>query len=144
MRTRRATTCVWTLALTIAISVPAKSQPSQRDRPAAAPIRLDARYTLTPTQNTWVSLLLDSSTGRVWQVHFALADSVFAGRLAINEEPLVPPAAARVGRFIFQGTSNIFTFLLLDQEDGRVWQVQWSNDEDNRGIVRQLSKPPVP
>jgi hypothetical protein len=80
----------------------------------------------------------------VWQVHFALADSAFAGRLALNEEPLVPPAAARVGRFVLQETNNMFTFLLLDQEDGRVWQVQWSNEPDGRGIVQQLSKPPSP
>jgi len=86
-------------------------------------------------------LLLDSSTGRIWQVHFALSDSSFAGRLALNDEALAPPAAAHVGRFTLQETQNIFTFLLLDQDDGRVWQVQWSNDADQRGVMRQLSEP---
>jgi hypothetical protein len=65
----------------------------------------------------------------------------FTGRLALNEEAFAPPAAARVGRFTLQETQNIFTFLLLDQDDGRVWQVQWSNDADKRGVMRQLSEP---
>jgi hypothetical protein len=59
----------------------------------------------------------------------------------LNEEAFAPPAAARVGRFTLQETPNIFTFLLLDQDDGRVWQVQWSNDADKRGVMRQLSDP---
>jgi len=131
----------WALALTSAAPMSATSQAPQREQPAPAEARPNARYTLSPTQNIWTSLLLDSSTGRIWQVHFALKDSAFAGRLAINEEALVPPAAAHVGRFVLQETQNIFTFLLLDQDDGRVWHVQWSNDADKRGIIRQLSKP---
>jgi hypothetical protein len=104
-------------------------------------MRPTSRFTLTPTQNVWTSLLLDSSTGRIWQIHFGVSDSAFAGRVPVNEEKLVPPASARHGRFVLQETQNIFTFLLLDQEDGRVWQVQWSNDEENRGIIRRLSGP---
>jgi len=84
-------------------------------------------------------LLLDSSTGRIWQVHFAVSDSSFAGRLTLNEEAFAPPEAAHVGRFTLQETQNVFTFLLLDQDDGRVWQVQWSNEKDQRGVLRQLS-----
>jgi len=133
--------CGLALALTSAASVSAAAQSPQRERPVAAPVRPNTRYTLTPTQNIWTSLLLDSSTGRIWQVHFALNDSSFAGRLAINADSLVPPAGAHVGRFALQETHNIFTFLLLDQDDGRVWHVQWSNDEDKRGIMRQLSTP---
>src|SRR5260370_4161333 len=55
-------------------------------------IRRPPRSTLFPyttlfrSQNIWTSLLLDSSTGRIWQVHFAVSDSSFAGRLALNDE----------------------------------------------------------
>lgn len=117
----------------------ALSQASSRERPNPAP-RPGSRFTMMPTQNNWVSLLLDSSNGRIWQVHFSVTDSTYAGRLALNEEALAPPASAHAGRFTLQETSNIFTFLLLDQDDGRVWQVQWSNDADKRGIVRVLSE----
>src|SRR2546425_1053327 len=54
------------------------AQGVQGEHTAPAPIRPNSRFTLTPTQNTWASLLLDSSTGRIWQVHFAVSDSLFA------------------------------------------------------------------
>jgi hypothetical protein len=110
------------------------------ERAGVAPRRPDVRFTLTPTQNIWTFLLLDSNNGRVWQVQYSMSDSSFAGRLSVNENALTPPASAHVGRFTLQETKNIFNFLLLDQDDGRVWQIQWSNDEANRGIVRVLSE----
>lgn len=130
--------------LTIAVlsaSSTAAAQIPQSEHRATAQVRPDTRYTIMPTQNIWTSLLLDSRTGRIWQIHFALNDSSFAGRLPVNEVPLVTPAEARTGRFVLQATDNLFTVLLLDQDDGRVWQVQWSNDANKRFIVRQLSKP---
>ena len=105
----------------------------------STPQHTDVRFQLVPTQNVWTFLLLDSSTGRMWQVHFAVADSAFSGRLALNEDVLVPAGGAHIGRFAVRETQNIFTFLLLDQDDGRVWQVQWSNEERNRGIVKALA-----
>lgn len=131
------------LAPVLQHSALAQNVPRSGERLTVPPRRSDARFTLTPTQNIWTFLLLDSSNGRVWQVHYAVADSAFAGRLAINEDALTPAASAHVGRFTLQETQNIYTFLLLDQDDGRVWQLQWSNDESNRGIVRVLS-PTVP
>lgn len=112
----------------------AQAVPPTPEIPTAAPRRPDARFALTPTQNIWTFLLLDSSNGRLWQLQYALSDSAFRGRRPINNNPLVAPASAHVGRFIVQETQNIYNFLLLDRDDGRVWQVQWSNDEDQRGI----------
>src|SRR5260370_25466623 len=102
------------------------AQGVQREQAAPAPIRPNSRFTLTPTQNIWISLLLDSSTGRIWQVHFAVSDSSFAGRLALNEEAFAPPAAAHVGRFTLQKTHNNCPFLLLVQYGCRIWQVACS------------------
>ena len=116
------------------------SQTVQVERPAQAPVRPNSRFTLTPTGNIWVFLLLDTSNGRIWQVHYSVSDSAFTGRLPVNEDSLVVQASAHPGRFVLQETTNIFSFLLLDQDDGRVWQVQWANDADKRGIVRVLSK----
>ena len=72
-------------------------------------------------------------------MHFAVSDSAFSGRLALNEDVLAPAVGAHIGRFAIRETQNIFTFLLLDQDDGRVWQVQWSNEARNRGIVKVLA-----
>src|SRR5258706_13793969 len=74
------------------------AQGVQREHTAPAPIRPNSRFTLTPTQNVWTSLLLDTSTGRIWQVHFAVSDSSFAVRLALNAEAFALPAAPRIGR----------------------------------------------
>lgn len=41
-----------------------------------------------------------------------------------------------MGRFTLYPTQNVFTFILLDQIDGRMWQVQWSTKAENmKGIV---------
>jgi hypothetical protein len=107
--------------------------------PTTPPQHGDVRFSLVPTQNVWTFLLLDSRTGRVWQIHFAVSDSAFAGRLPINEEALASAPTARDGRFSIHATQNMYNFLLLDQDDGRVWQVQWSNNEAQRGMVGLLS-----
>lgn len=39
------------------------------------------------------------------------------------------------GRFMLHATANMYDFLLLDQEDGQVWQLQWSMDAANRGLI---------
>jgi hypothetical protein len=117
------------------------AQSTGRGAPRALPQRLDVGFTLTPTQNIWTFLLLDSRTGRLWQIQYGVSDTAFAGRLPINEETLAPADSAHVGRFSLHETQNMFNFLLLDHDDGRVWQVQWSTTEEARGIVRVLSTP---
>ena len=39
------------------------------------------------------------------------------------------------GRFTLYPTQNMYTFILLDQLDGRTWQVQWSIEPENRFII---------
>ena len=38
-------------------------------------------------------------------------------------------------RFTLYPTQNIYTFILLDQIEGKTWQVQWSSDRENRAIL---------
>ena len=118
----------------------AQDVPGGTQRLAVTPQRSNVRFTLTPTRNFWTFLLLDSNTGRVWQVQYSLSDSTFSGRVAINEKPLATSTSAHVGRFSLQETQNFFTFLLLDQDDGRVWQIQWSTEDGQRGIAGLLSQ----
>jgi hypothetical protein len=92
------------------------------------------RYRLFETQNIWTFILLDTATGRASLVQYSL-DSTPAGRAAINESSLLPEGVARKnGRFTLSPTQNIFNFLLLDREDGRIWQLQWSPESKQRGI----------
>jgi len=93
-------------------------------------------FRLFQTRNIWTLLKLDTRTGFVWQVQWG--DN--AVTLPINLEVLVPkgtaakPAVMKEGRFTLCTTRNIYNFLLLDQTDGRVWDVQWSTDDKKRGI----------
>lgn len=52
----------------------------------------------------------------------------------LNDIPLVEANYAKPGRFFLYPTENTYNFILLDQIDGRVWQVQWNIDEQDRGV----------
>lgn len=52
----------------------------------------------------------------------------------LNSIPLAEGEDAKPGRFFLYPTENTYNFILLDQIDGRVWQVQWNIDRDMRGI----------
>ena len=52
----------------------------------------------------------------------------------INYLPLASGTDAIPGRFNLYATQNMWTFILLDEVDGRTWQVQWSTD-GKEGIV---------
>jgi hypothetical protein len=40
------------------------------------------------------------------------------------------------GRFTLYATTNYYNFVLLDQIDGRTWQVQWSTNQNQMMVVR--------
>lgn len=93
-------------------------------------------YELYPTQNTWNFLKLNTVTGGITIVQFSLeAGKRFeyeldsSSKLFSWDEPIC-------GRFKLVPTQNTFNFLLLDQIEGRVWQVQWSFEEKNRFVTR--------
>lgn len=90
-------------------------------------------YKLFPTTNMWVFLKLDTSKGLVKMVQYSMEDK---NRLEapINYLPLATGEDAIPGRFNLYATQNMWTFILLDQIDGRTWQVQWSLN-GKEGIV---------
>jgi hypothetical protein len=105
--------------------------------------RVDTAYPfqLVPTTNIWTQLLIDTATGRVWQVQFSLSDNAPAGKWVINDSILLPPGSnPKNGRFTLYPTQNMYTFLLLDREDSRIWQLQWSAEPANRGIIRSIAQ----
>ena len=96
------------------------------------------RYRLFETTNIWTFILLDTATGRAWQVNYYLDDTPSV-RSIINESSLLPEGVTRSnGRFTLYPTTNMYTFLLLDREDSRIWQLQWSLESKNRGIAGSI------
>jgi len=100
--------------------------------------KLDVPFRLFKTQNMWTQLLLDTRDGRVWQVAFAVEKGAFRGKIPISSAPLVTPPG-KVGRFTLYPTQNMWTFLLLDTEEGSVWQCQFSMEKDGRLVIPILT-----
>jgi hypothetical protein len=93
-----------------------------------------AIYRLFPTQNTWTFIKLNTRNGQMWQVQFDVQGEN-RGVTYLNLLPLVSKEKEVDGRFTLYSTENIYTFILLDQLEGKTWQVQWSIDAKNRGVI---------
>lgn len=94
-----------------------------------------ARFKLFPTQNMWTFLKLDTQTGQMWQVQYSIKEDKERFEYDLNPNSLITNAKIVNGRFELYPTQNIYNFILLDQIDGKLWQVQWSFDEKNRAIL---------
>ena len=95
-------------------------------------------YKLYPTDNMWTFIELETTTGRMWQVHYSVESSNKAGVLPLNTlnlSLLYGNGDSYAGRFELYKTQNMYNFILLDTESGAVWQAQWSFNESNRGII---------
>ena len=95
-----------------------------------------ALYKLYPTQNMWTFLKLDTSNGRIWQVQYSVSGKEYIGETILNLIPFAVGEKAKPGRYTLYPTDNIWTFLMLDQIDGTVYQVQWSQKADSRGVMK--------
>ena len=95
-------------------------------------------YKLYPTQNIWTFIELDTRDGRMWQLQYAINDDEKRFSLPLNEIPLIDDMGKEVGRFALYPTQNMYNFILIDQMNGRTWQIQWSMEDANRGIVGEI------
>ena len=95
-------------------------------------------FKLYPTQNIWTFLKLDTRNGKIWQVQYAINDDEKRFSVPLNTISLIEDSESKVSRFILNPTQNMYNFILLDQIDGRMWQIQWSPEEANRGIVDEI------
>lgn len=99
----------------------------------------NATFQLFPTQNMWNFIKLNTQTGEMWQVQYAINDDESRVSVTMNDIVLISSTDKKVnGRFTLYPTENMYTFLLLDTFDGRVWQVQWSTKAGNRGIIGRI------
>ena len=91
-------------------------------------------FRLFQTNNRWTFLKLDTRNGVITHIQYDTGNK--AMEYSLNPTPLVFGEEAKPGRFFLYPTENTYNFLLLDQKDGRVWQVQWNIDADKRGVWR--------
>jgi hypothetical protein len=91
-------------------------------------------YRLFPTQNMWTFIKLNTRNGRMWQVQYDVKESN-RFETNLNFVALVTKEEENNDRFTLYPTQNIYTFILLDQLDGRTWQVQWSLESEKRFVI---------
>jgi hypothetical protein len=103
-------------------------------------VKYDTKQTVTPvpyrlfaTQNMWTFIKLNTRNGQLWQVQYSMKDNRFVSKLDLSSK--VSMEHEQNDRFTLYPTQNLNTFILLDQIDGRTWQVQWSIDYDKRMVL---------
>lgn len=90
-------------------------------------------YRLFPTQNMWTFIKLNTRNGLMWQVQYH-SENEKRFEAVLNLLPLVNEEQEVDNRFTLYPTENLWTFILLDQINGKTWQVQWSLEPENRRI----------
>lgn len=90
-------------------------------------------FRLFSTRNMYTFIKLDTRNGQMWQVQWDTKSSQFETPLSLITR--VTKEEENNGRFFLYPTTNIYNFILLDQIDGRVWQVQWSTEVKERMVV---------
>ncbi len=98
--------------------------------------RTKDRYKIYPTPNMYNFLKLDTRTGVIYRIQWSLTDnkryeSYVSRKLLVdlNDDWID-------GRFEIYPTTNIYSFLLLDKINGRVWHCQWGFSASHNWIER--------
>jgi hypothetical protein len=122
MKQKLVVTVTLLLFASLALAEDLRSEPTQNP---------DASYRLFSTKNIYTFMKLDTRDGRIWQVQWGL-DKAHTFVEPINLKAI---ASGKAGRFTLYPTTNIYTFVLLDQETGDAWHVQWGATGGERFIA---------
>lgn len=91
-------------------------------------------YRLFSTQNMWTFIKLNTRNGKMWLITYDVqGDNRYEVFLSLESQVTLENETN--DRFTLYPTQNFYTFILLDQLDGRTWQVQWSMESKNRVII---------
>ena len=90
-------------------------------------------YRLFSTRNIYTFIKLNTRNGQMWQVQWG-TESKYRNVNTLSDISLVNKEEEKNGRFFLYPTTNIYNFILLDQIDGRAWQVQWGK-ETERAVI---------
>ena len=94
----------------------------------------NVRYRLFATKNTYTFIKLDTRNGLMWQVQWSIKGADYRYETILNDLKLAE--TNENGRFFLYSTTNIYNSILLDQFDGRAWQVQWNSEKSDRLVMR--------
>lgn len=92
-------------------------------------------YRLFSTKNIYNFIKLNTRNGKMSQIQWG-TESKYRFETTLSDLSLVNPEEEKNGRFFLYPTTNNYNFILLDQIDGRTWQVQWSIDKEDRMVIR--------
>ena len=93
-------------------------------------------YRLFSTRNMYTFIKLDTRNGKMWQVQWG-TESEYRFETVISESSrLYTNEEEKNGRFFLYPTTNVYNFILVDQIDGRTWQVQWGKKVEDRMVLR--------
>ena len=82
----------------------------------------------------WTFIKLNTITGKIWQVQYGNSnDKRFS--TVLNSMDLAVGKEHTPGRFTLYPTQNMWTFILVDQIDGDMWQIQWGLDKKDRLVL---------
>ena len=125
------------LAVTLTITVSAQTDERQQTVTSSISNK-DAKFLLFPTRNNYIFLKLNTSNGEVYLVQFSLdkPGSRFETKIESYLYPLVSTKEESNGRFYLYPTANFFNYLLVDQIDGRVWQLQWGFKNADHKLIK--------
>ena len=93
----------------------------------------NVEYRLFATKNMYTFIKLNTKNGQMWQVQWSTKGNEFETPISLTAR--VTKENEKNGRFFLYPTTNIYNFILLDQIDGRVWQVQWSAEPNDRIVL---------
>ena len=96
--------------------------------------RMHPEYKLYKTENTYNLIKLNTATGQLWQVQYGMGNS--STRMEVPIDNTCLSLISFPGRYELYPTNNIYTFILLDTEEGYTYQVQWNTDPDKRFRIR--------
>jgi hypothetical protein len=93
----------------------------------------NVQFRLFSTRNMYTFIKLNTKNGQMWQVQWDTKSNQLETPLSLAT--LVTKEEEKNGRFFLYPTTNIYNFILLDQINGRVWQVQWSTEPKERMVI---------
>jgi len=92
-------------------------------------------YRLFSTKNMYNFIKLNTRNGKMSQIQWG-TENKYRFETTLSDVSLVNTEEEKNGRFFLYPTTNNYNFILLDQIDGRTWQVQWSIDKEDRMVIR--------
>jgi len=90
-------------------------------------------YRIFPTVNMWYFIKLNTRNGQMWQIQFDQKETKQLDT-PLNSLSLVKKEYEVDNRFILYPTKNNWNYLLLDQINGKIWQLNWDMKPEKNKI----------